>query len=886
MARQYAPIRPNGQRYEELFQHIGFGVLVADSDGVVRVANPAAIALLQIPESDLVGKSFEIGAISLDGSRLDRDDYPIMQAIARRAAVRDVAIGILRRGNRNRSWLLADAEPVFTAGGEVSEVVLSLADVTGIREEGERFRQLIESLNQTAILMNADATQALYVSPKYKELWGRPVEEMYANPRSWMDFVFPGDRPRVEAAMERLMKGEPIIVEHRVVLPDGSIRWMLHSVFPMRDPEGHIIRLLGSSSDITERKVAEEALREAEERLLAVLQQVPAIVWTTDTESRFTSVMGTGLQRVGLSENELNGVPVSQLFEPEGPDFPAIEAHRRALAGESVAYEAEWRGRIYESQVQPLHDRYGKTSGAVGVALDVTEREQAKKLAIEWKTRYDAAVQASGHVLFDADVRTDAVKFAGNAEKVLGYSIQELEGDVAHWIELIHPEDRAKFETEIQRSRRAREPCQLEYRLRSKRGGYIDLQCYGQPVFDAAGNLHHMVGFISNITERKRLEEQLRQAQKMEAVGRLAGGVAHDFNNLLQIILGYSEVLREQMAGEDQALSSLAEIDSAARRSEALVSQLLAFSRRQVLKPSVVDLNEIVRSAERMLRPLLGEDIELRTNLASDLGRVAADAGQISQVIVNLAVNGRDAMPGGGALTITTANVDFEQPEVRPDGTVPAGKYVLLSVSDSGIGIDPETRSRIFEPFFTTKGTGQGTGLGLSMVQGIVAQSGGYILIDSEPGRGTTFHTYLPRMEAHPVTREEAAPVETSPGKETILLVEDEDAVRKLVKLMLEKAGYTVFQARSGAEALSICEAYQNKIDLLITDIVMPGMSGPALAEKARKKCSGVKVLYISGYTDEGARGAAIPRGSEFLAKPFSAGKVLYTVRRVLDQAA
>ncbi len=217
---------------------------------------------------------------------------------------------------------------------------------------------------------------------------------------------------------------------------------------------------------------------------------------------------------------------------------------------------------------------------------------------------------------------------------------------------------------------------------------------------------------------------------------------------------------------------------------------------------------------------------------------------------------------------------------------MPAGKYVLLSVSDSGIGIDPETRSRIFEPFFTTKGTGQGTGLGLSMVQGIVAQSGGYILIDSEPGRGTTFHIYLPRMEAHPVTREEAAPVETSPGKETILLVEDEDAVRKLVKRMLEKGGYTVFQARSGAEALSICESHQNKINLLITDMVMPGMSGPALAEKAREKCSGVKVLYISGYTDEGARGAAIPRGSEFLAKPFSAGKVLYTVRRVLDQAA
>jgi two-component system cell cycle sensor histidine kinase/response regulator CckA len=258
----------------------------------------------------------------------------------------------------------------------------------------------------------------------------------------------------------------------------------------------------------------------------------------------------------------------------------------------------------------------------------------------------------------------------------------------------------------------------------------------------------------------------------------------------------------------------------------------------------------------------------------------------MSQVIINLAVNARDAMPDGGVLAIATANADLESPEVRPDGTVPAGTYVVLSVSDTGFGMDPETRSRIFEPFFTTKATGKGTGLGLSMVQGIVGQSGGSILVDSEPGQGTTFRIYMPRTEAPPVAGAEAERMEAARGKETILVVEDEDAVRKLVKRMLEKAGYTVFQAGSGAEALSICESHQNKIDLLITDVVMPGMSGPALAEKAREKCGNVKVLYVSGYTDESIRGAAIPRGAEFLPKPFSADKVLHTVRRVLEEAA
>jgi two-component system cell cycle sensor histidine kinase/response regulator CckA len=886
MQKQPNGTRSPGEQFEKWFHHIGFGVLVADGSGRIQIANRAALALLRMTEQDLVGRRFEPDAIDQNGTPLAPENHPIARAISLRAPVQDIALGIRRPGESHRTWLFAHAQPVLGSGGEISEVVLTVANVTGIRERAERLRELIESLDQTAILMNADATETLYASPAYEKIWRRSLKDLYANPRAWIEFIYPKDRPRVEAAMERLLKGEPISVDHRVMMPDGSIRWMHHGGYPVRDAEGRVQRLLGSSRDITKSKMTEEARRETEERLRALATQAPAILWTTDKQLRFTSGMGAGLAKVGISENQLYGTFVGDLFEPQRPDHPAIEAHRRALNGELAAFVENWRGRIYDVQVQPLHDQCGRISGVVGVALDITERERAQRLAIEWKNRYEAAVQASGHVLYDRDVKTDEVRYAGDARKALGYSIEEIEGGLARWVGLIHPEDRPGFEQEVERSKREKDMFHQEYRLRSGTGGYINIEDDGKPIFDGAGNFERIIGFVANVTEKKRLEEQLRQAQKMEAIGRLAGGVAHDFNNLLQVILGYSETLREQLEGNQQALLSLAEIESAARRSEALVSQLLAFSRRQMLQPSILDLNEIVRGAERLLRPLLREDIELRVRLDPNLGRVAADAGQISQVIINLAVNARDAMPEGGVLTITTENASIECPQVLPEGTMPPGEYVLLSVSDTGTGMDPETRARIFEPFFTTKGAGQGTGLGLSMVQGIVTQSGGSISVESEPGRGSTFRICLPRATAEPAAREIATPSEAGRGKETILVVEDEDGVRKLVKRMLERAGYTVLTAANGKEALQLIEQHGEAIDLIITDVVMPGMSGPALAERARQAHRRMKVLYVSGYTDENLQGAVIPRGAEFLAKPFSAEKVLHAVRRVLEEAA
>jgi two-component system cell cycle sensor histidine kinase/response regulator CckA len=388
------------------------------------------------------------------------------------------------------------------------------------------------------------------------------------------------------------------------------------------------------------------------------------------------------------------------------------------------------------------------------------------------------------------------------------------------------------------------------------------------------------------ISERERVEQQLLQAQKMEAIGRLAGGVAHDFNNLLTIISGYGALLLEQMEGQAPLREHVEQIAIAADRAAMLTRQLLVFGRRQVLAPRILDLNTVVANMDKMLRRLIGEDIDLATLQDPQLGRVKADPGQIEQVVMNLAVNARDAMPRGGKLTIETANVDLDDAYVREHVAVTPGPYVMLAVSDNGIGMDPPTLTRIFEPFFTTKEIGKGTGLGLATVYGIVKQSGGNIWVYSEPGRGATFKIYLPRVEetsaAEEPHRHAAAP---TTGSETVLLVEDEDAVRFLVRNILESKGYRVLEARSGTEALSLCERHTGPLHLLLTDLVMPEMGGCELAEQLGPRYPAMKVLYISGYTNGAlAHHGLLAPDTAYLQKPFTPDALAQKVREVLGE--
>ena len=420
----------------------------------------------------------------------------------------------------------------------------------------------------------------------------------------------------------------------------------------------------------------------------------------------------------------------------------------------------------------------------------------------------------------------------------------------------------------------------------TKDGRTISCEWYNTPLVDESGGVLGVASLVQDVTERVALEEKLRQSQKMEAIGRLAGGVAHDFNNLLTVIIGYSQILAQGVPAPSRLKDATAQIRSAADRAAGITRQLLAFSRKQVLSPRVIDLNDVMMNIDTMLRRLIGEDIEILTVPGLDLGTVKADPGQIEQVIMNLAVNARDAMPGGGKLTLETENTELDEAYAREHPPLQPGRYVMLAVSDTGIGMTADTQAHIFEPFFTTKEVGKGTGLGLSTVYGIVKQSEGYIWVYSEPDQGTTFKIYFPRIDqaAEGVGGAEKKPAGMERGTETILLVEDEEQLRQLIATVLEEYGYKVLPAAGTAEGLKLCRANHRDIRLLVTDVILPGMNGRQLAEQVQKISPRTRVLYISGYTSNAiVHYGVLDAGLWFLAKPFSLSALIAKVREVLD---
>lgn len=502
------------------------------------------------------------------------------------------------------------------------------------------------------------------------------------------------------------------------------------------------------------------------------------------------------------------------------------------------------------------------------------EREELFRLISENAADMIAVVDAEGRRVYNSP----------SYERVLGYGDDELRSTSS--FEQVHPEDRQKVQVAAIDARTRGEGRTIEYRMRHKDGTWKILESTSSTIRSQEGDVEKLVIVNRDVTERRQLEEQFRQAQKMEAVGRLSGGVAHDFNNLLGVIIGYAEFLQDRLEKDDPLRGSVDEIVKAGQRAASLTRQLLAFSRQQVLDPKVLDLNAVVTDMGKLLRRLIGEDVALTTQLDPALGRVKADQGQLEQVIMNLAVNARDAMPEGGKLTIRTANTAMDETFVRRyPYPVKPGPYVLLTVTDTGVGMDSDTKARAFEPFFTTKEKGKGTGLGLSTVYGVVKQSGGYIEIHSVPSAGTTFQIYLPPVDDPVKTERGSTPhAHALHAKETILLVEDEDSLRTVTRDTLVKFGYKVLEARNGNEGLQASRAHAGPIDLLLTDIVMPGMGGRELAREVVKQRPETRVVYMSGYTGQsvGEQGPVDP-GSFFLLKPFSREKLARKVREALD---
>lgn len=496
--------------------------------------------------------------------------------------------------------------------------------------------------------------------------------------------------------------------------------------------------------------------------------------------------------------------------------------------------------------------------------------------------RYRDIVENAHDIIYSHDLEGNYTSMNRAGARIIGYSTEE--ALTMNFSQTVAPDCLEKAREMIAEKLAGINGTAYDLEIVAKDGRHIPVEINSNLVL-RDGVPVGVQGTARDVTERKELEGQLRQSQKMEGIGRLAGGIAHDFNNLLTAINGYSELSMMQLEVEDPLFSNLQEIKKAGDRAASLTRQLLAFSRKQVLQPKVLDLNLVVSDLERMLTRLIGEDIELQAVLDPELGSIKVDPSQMEQIIMNLAVNARDAMPRGGKLTIETRNTVLDDEYARKHIAVIPGRFVMLAVSDSGTGIDPQLQSRIFEPFFTTKEVGKGTGLGLATVYGIVKQSGGNIWVYSEPGIGTTFKIYLPR------TDEEVQTYKRSPanepvlrGTETILLVEDEEVVRQLACEVLRGCGYELLKAANGREALLICESHQQPIHLLITDVIMPGMSGPDLAGRLSEARPDLKILYMSGYADNAIiHHGVLNEGAEFIQKPFSTEGLAIKVREVLD---
>jgi two-component system cell cycle sensor histidine kinase/response regulator CckA len=597
----------------------------------------------------------------------------------------------------------------------------------------------------------------------------------------------------------------------------------------------------------------------------------------------------------GYSADELKAMPAEQLLAIVHPLDRGVsdERARKRQAGEEVNPGVELRILRKDGStcwIQSFNNpiEFRRRPAILTTSIDITERKHAEEALCAAQHTMQRLLASSPAVLFSIKIENGEFRGHGwmseNIEAMLGYRVDEtLAGD--WWLSNLHPADsdavRKRFRSEIM----SREYTADEYRFRHKDGEYRWIRSETRLLRDAAGQPAEIVGSLSNISERKRLEEQLRQAQKMEAIGVLAAGIAHDFNNLLTIISGYCDILRPSLSPADPVLEGIATIRSAAQRGAGIIRQLLAFSRQSVLQPQVVDLNKVVRENENMLRRLIGEDVDLSVVLQPALDSVRVDPGQISQVIMNLAVNARGAMPTGGKLTIETKTIvlDEQSSVFVPEAT--AGRYVRLAVTDTGIGMTPEVRAHIFEPFFTTKPQGEGSGLGLATVYGIVKQSAGYIAVCSEPGAGASFTIYFPTTEDPTPARDPSTDSRhLARGTETILLVEDEDDLRSMLRLALQQAGYSVLEASRGTEALRLFTEHLQPIHLMITDVVMPGMSGRELVERLSRLRPEIKVMYLSGYTGDAVlRHGVLEAEVAFVHKPVTLPALMNKVRQVLD---
>ena len=757
--------------------------------------------------------------------------------------------------------------------GEVTQAALARSE--------ENYRTLVESSLQ-GITIYQDG-RIVFANQAAAELTGRTVDQLLAMPREELFLVVhPDDRGRVVQWIEDQRQGRsaPGRRQYRALHRDGSVRWIESMVWPVE--YGGRPALMSVAVDVTERRQAEQALRASEERYRAIVETEPQCVKVLAADGTLVDMNPAGLRMIEAdSVDQVRGRDMAELVAP--PYRQAFrELHGRVMAGGGGTLQFELLGlkgarRWLETHAVPLRDPDGRVTRLLGITADITERKRAEDELRRSESRYRSLVRSALYGIYRSTVDGRLLEANPALVAMLGYAS---EGELlsVDWARDVY-QDAAERARLVAESRDADRISGVEVGWKRKDGTPITVRLSGRVVRDQSGIPAEYEVIVEDVTAQRALEAQFRQAQKMEAIGQLAGGVAHDFNNLLTAILGSADLLLLDLPAEDPRREDLLAIREAGERAASLTRQLLAFSRRQVLQPRVIDLNQVLGGMEKLLPRIIGETIQLDVVRGDGLARVNADRSQIEQVILNLAVNARDAMPEGGRLRIETANAVLDAAFVQHHAGAVPGPHVRLSVTDTGQGMDEATRARVFEPFFTTKEPGKGSGLGLATVYGIVKQSEGYIWVRSEPGRGTTFDIYLPSVEqAADAAGDGTAEVGARQGSPTILLVEDDATVRALVRRALERHGYQVLEAGTGREALGVAQAHPGTIDLMLTNLMMPELGGRRSAEHVLLARPDLKVLYLSGQA--GPEGPA--DAGPLVQKPFTPEALVRKVREVL----
>ncbi len=888
-------LRKSEERYRTLFEGHISGVYVSSQDGRLLDCNEAMVRILGYDSkaellSVPIERYYENPADRVEFIKLLRKEKAAHNYETRQ-----------RRKDGSVLWCLENTSLIEDPEGGPALLLGTIYDVTdrkrgqeALSESEDRYRAIAETATDAVITMD-ESGKILFANNAVQRIFGYSPGELVGQP---LGMLIPEPMRQVQGGSLARYKatGKPGMSWQGIEMP-GMHRSGQEIPLEISYGVSHSNRhhtFTGIIRDVSERKRALEKVRESEARLRLALDSSGLSLWDCNV-STGKVYLSEGWSAMLGDEPKPIFTSIQELLRIAHPDDAArllivamltvkgeISSYREQHRVKNVHGEWMWiesTGKVIE------RDHHGRARRMIGTNVNISERKLALDKVRESEERLRMTLAASQMGFWEWDAATKRVTICANLHSIFGIAEGQFAGSVEGVFALVHPEDIGNVRGADKLWLTAKEPAYIQFRIVRPSGETRWLSATGSATLDASGKLVRFQGLAQDITGRHQLEEQLRRAQKMEAVGQLAGGVAHDFNNLLTVIRGHAEILPERAKQDASILRHAKAIQKAADRAATITRQLLAFGRKQLLLPRVFDLRAIVSDISEMLRSLIGSEIELSLAIADEALWVKADEGQIEQVVVNLVVNARDAMPHGGTLTVATSRIALGQGVVRQGVILPEGNYIRLAVGDTGTGIDAATQARMFEPFFTTKAAGKGTGLGLSTVYGIVKQTGGWIRVESELGKGATFEILLPEVLTSGTQHGEEPPLEPGArGVETVLVVDDEDAVREVICQFLETQGYTVLSAENGKRATELAGNQEVGIDLLVTDAVMPDIDGVMVAQLISKLRPGIKVLYISGYArDITILEGIFERGEAFLQKPFALDVLGRKIREVLS---